>query len=309
MPQTGSIQLNPKELLISDMNPFFQKMEFPSGNNKKSSFPGSFLPIKGALNSGMAYVHLFCMKTVHRIGLIFLFLYPAGFSAQQGGDTSYEKAKHLAQEGRDQEARAVCRNLLKKNASDIPVMLLLGRLYSWDQHYDSARIVLQRALDKHPENELILKAIINNEIWAGNSDKALEYANRGIGQHPQSEAFLVLKAKALLAKKDYTAALRAVDSALSINPRDTEALRMQENLKKEMRLNLVGIHYEHDAFDRNYSPWNSLSLYYARKTNLGPLVATVNYANRFSIGGYEYLLDFYPRLNRKTFLYLNAGVS
>ncbi|MFI5150980.1 MAG: YaiO family outer membrane beta-barrel protein [Bacteroidia bacterium] len=241
--------------------------------------------------------------------LVILIGLPGQLPGQSDPDSGYKKAHRLAQQGHDGEARAVCYDLLKKNASDIEALLLLGRLYSWDHQYDSARIILQRAMMRQPENEKILKAVVNNEIWSGNPDKALEYSNRGINQHPQSDALLVLKAKAFAAKKEYAEALHASEAALHLNPHNTEALRLQENLKKEMRRNVVGLYTDYDKFDRNYSSWNFLSFYYMRKTAMGPVVATVNYANRFSVSGYQYTLDFYPRLNRKTFLYLSTSYS
>ncbi|NCB07710.1 MAG: YaiO family outer membrane beta-barrel protein [Bacteroidia bacterium] len=77
-------------------------------------------------------------------------------------------------------------------------------------------------------------------------------------------------------------------------------------MKNEVRL-IYTIDLFDEAFDRD--PWQIQAWSYERKTKAGPVIARVNYANRFEKTGFQLEADAYPRLNGNNYLYINYGFS
>jgi len=73
--------------------------------------------------------------------------------------------------------------------------------------------------------------------------------------------------------------------------------------------NRVEINYEYENFDRDFSPWHWVSLEYRRRFDWGTLLPRVNWARRFDDEAFQYEIDAYPKLTKKTYMYLNFGVA
>ena len=69
-----------------------------------------------------------------------------------------------------------------------------------------------------------------------------------------------------------------------------------------------GYVYFSDSVERTL-PWHLRSAELSAKTGRGTLVARVNQAERFGRSGLQVEADAYPRLTRRLYAYLNAGVS
>ncbi|MHB8839082.1 MAG: YaiO family outer membrane beta-barrel protein [Gemmatimonadaceae bacterium] len=63
------------------------------------------------------------------------------------------------------------------------------------------------------------------------------------------------------------------------------------------------------TFSGSTDPWRLASVSLSRRTKAGSVIARVNYANRFATDGVQVEADAYPRVGKKTYLYLNAGYS
>ncbi len=64
-----------------------------------------------------------------------------------------------------------------------------------------------------------------------------------------------------------------------------------------------------ESFDDDTDSWKELSVDYRRSTRFGSIIGRVNFAQRFDNEGSQFEVDAYPRLRRKTYAYLNVGVS
>ena len=54
-------------------------------------------------------------------------------------------------------------------------------------------------------------------------------------------------------------------------------------------------------------PWRLASVALSRPSSAGTFIVRLNYANRFATDGVPVEADAYPRVNDKSYLYLNAG--
>ncbi len=64
-----------------------------------------------------------------------------------------------------------------------------------------------------------------------------------------------------------------------------------------------------ESFDDDTDSWKELTLDYRRSTRYGSIIGRVNLAQRFDDEGSQFEIDAYPRLRKKTYAYLNVGVS
>ena len=253
--------------------------------------------------------------------IIFLFLFTMPFFLSFGQDSLFknkdtigiQRAIYWAKKGEHDKARQICQNILRKYPRHTETEILLGRLYSWNKQFDSARFLLKDVVNREPGNEEALNAIVNVELWSNQPDQALAYCNKALSLYPNSESLLMKKAKALNKKSDYREASKVVDEILRINPVNQEAIQFRDYLKKKISgnpdKNAIGVSYRYDHFNNTYTPWNFASLYFLHKGKEGNIFASINYANRFHANGIQYELNLYPRLSSSMRAFIGGAWS
>ncbi len=250
-------------------------------------------------------------KTFHLF--IFSFLLMNFIVLAQKEPTSEElflQARTYAFDKKDYvKARALCREALAKSPNYTDIEVFLGRLYTWDQMRDSARLVLTNALAKNPTNLEAHNALIDLEYWSGDFIKALSYANSALTINPVSEENLLKKAKILVDLQNYEEAYTTIDTLLHINRSNTEAFVYAERIKDLTRINTIGTNYDYDHFSKVFDPWHAVAISYSRKTAVGSVIGRINYANRFLTNGVQFEVDAYPRFANGFYSYINFGYS
>ena len=221
----------------------------------------------------------------------------------------YRQAVYWTKNGRHDLAKSI---LLKQNPRLTASSVLLGRLYSWDKQFDSARIFLKEALAVQPANEEAWLALIHNESWSGHPDQALVYCQDALSRYPYSEKLLIQRSKAYGKLGRYKEAHDAIEKALQVNPSNGKAIQLEKYLKAKMATapkNGVGVSYQYDHFNQTYTPWNYGSFYFFHKGRAGGVAAAVNYADRFQQSGVQYELNLYPRFTSSLRGWLGAAYS
>jgi YaiO family outer membrane protein len=249
----------------------------------------------------------------HHSALILLFLSISlapfiGFA--QSSDELFQKAREYAFKKNDYvSAREFCKEALVKSPNYSDISVFLGRLYTWDKMYDSARSVLYGVIKRNASNYDAYNAAIDMEYWSDNYEQALKVSEAAIKQYPKSEEFLLKRARVLGAMKDYSEAFSTLEALFAINNTYPDAILYAERLKEEVRINAVTLTYDYDSFDKTFDPWHAVSLAYARQTPFGSVIGRINYANRFLENGVQFEVDMYPRFAEGLYAYLNAGYS
>jgi YaiO family outer membrane protein len=244
---------------------------------------------------------------------IYLFLF-FGFNliAQNklSSDELFSKAKEAAFNKSNRElARQICKSILIQSPNYADVSIFLGRLYTWDSLYDSARVVFYEVIKREPSNSDAISATIDLEYWSGDSKAALEFCNLGVAKFPYSTDFLLKKAKVLDDLKDYDEAFSTLDKLFKINNSNSEAIIFAERLKEKVRKNSISLTYEYNKFDKTFDPWQLSSLSYSRLTPIGTTIFRMNLSRRFGENGTQFEVDMYPRFGNGIYSYLNFGYS
>jgi len=210
---------------------------------------------------------------------------------------NYQKAKELAFEA------------LKKSPGYADVDIFLGRIYSWDHQYDSARMHFTKVLNANP-NEDASVAYADLEYWNDNYRNSLDICDKALINFPNSEELLLRKAKNLKALKNFSEAAEITRQVLKTNSNNQQARALAVSIKEQLLKNKISISYENSSFDKQFDKaWNLASIAYSRQTKLGSVIARINYANRFSSNGLQAELDAYPHISNTFYGYLNFGYS
>ncbi|CAL65810.1 YaiO family outer membrane beta-barrel protein [Christiangramia forsetii] len=255
------------------------------------------------------------LKITFPLLLIFLTLFSSvSVNAQEEEFTTDElfvKARTAAfDEDNYPKAIELTLQALDKSSSYADVRIFLGRLYTWTDKVDSARVAFERVLEENPGHQDGSLAYANLEYWNDNSEKALKIVNNGIEKNPKAEDLLLLKAKILKDLEQYSEATNTLNKLLRINPKLPEARSLGESIRNVSARNQIGVDYEFVNFENRFDdPWHLASVDYSRSTKIGSIIGRLNYANRFASNGTQIVVDAYPSISDTFYAYLSGGIS
>ncbi|MDB5231632.1 MAG: repeat-containing protein, partial [Chitinophagaceae bacterium] len=234
--------------------------------------------------------------------------------SKQSAASSDELFKAARTAAFDQKNYALARELvlqvLEKSPDYSEARVFLGRIYTWSNIPDSARIAFQYILQKNPGYEDASVAYSEVESINKNYKQALVIVDSGITFHPNSEKLLLKKAHILQSLKEYKLANAALEQLLSINPGNTAARALQNTYKTELYDNRIGLGYTFTGLDKQFSqPWHLLNFDYGRVTKLGSITGRINYGNRFGLNAFQFEADAYPHISNTFYAYINLGFS
>jgi len=245
-------------------------------------------------------------------------LYTSVTFAQENlsSDSLFGLARKVAFEKKDYPlAIQFCRIALKKSPDYNDIRVFLGRVYTWTDKSDSARVEFLSVLKLNPEFEDVYVAITDLEYWNNNSSLALEYCILGLKYHPSSEELLLRKIKLFKSQKKYIEAYQIATALLQKDPTNTTIRALMLDINNVSSLQKASVGYDFTWFDSDYgdylhkSPWQIVNVEYGRYTPLGSIIGRVNYGTRFGNTALQAEIDAYPRICKGLYAYTNVGIS
>lgn len=245
--------------------------------------------------------------------IIFIVLSFTLLKAQEtaSSDEIFKNARDAAFEDKNYAmAKQLAFQALKISPAYADIEIFLGRVYAWNNQYDSARYHFSKVLNTDPVNEDASIAYADLEYWDEHYEKALDICNAALSSYPASQLLLIRKAKNLNALKKYNEASRIADDILKVDKGNKDAFALALAIKNERAVNKISIGYDHSSFDKQFNKdWNFVSFSYGRKTKLGTVIARMNYASRFGSDGVQGEVDAYPRISKTFYSYVSFGYS
>lgn len=244
--------------------------------------------------------------------LILTFLISLKFYSQEPvtADDLFLQARKIAFDDKDYvKSIKLAKEALEKSPDYTDISIFLGRLYTWKNDVDSARIVFQDLEKKRIQQEDFYIAYGSLEFWNNNEEKALAIVARGLDYHSKSEDLWLVKAK-IYSTNDPAKAEEAILYVLELNPKNAEARAMYNRIKELNSKNAVNVVYNLTHFDKQFDEdWHILGISYKRVTKYGSVILRGNYANKFGTDGKQIDLEAYPRISKTFYLYIGAGYS
>jgi YaiO family outer membrane protein len=236
-------------------------------------------------------------------------------TAASDPDGMFFKARELAFEGKYEEAREICKQILEVYPHYHDVKILKARTYSWEAQFVRSNDLLREVLQEEPGNREALLALIDLQIWYEDYTEAIKFLDIALASDPNNTHLLYRKALALKETGDDLAAVVLLNQILDLDPTYTDAKDLLDTIETSRLLNHFGLGYRGTYFlqsNTNAKPWH---LYYAelgrRTRRLGPTILRANYAHRpdIDITSLQIEAEAYPTVRPGTYLFLNFGYS
>ena len=255
-----------------------------------------------------------------KVGLVLLIVFfvyskeQVWAQASSAGDTTsltslLVKARQFAYNNGKANARTICRQILLRDSTYFDAAVLMGRTYTWDAKYDSARIVLNKVIGLSAGYYDAVDALIDVELFSDNYLKAIEYADIGLSYHPNDDTFLYKKAKAINYSGDSRKAITLLNQVLAKDPSNKPAVDLLLSIQKGQMINKLTLNYWIYTYS-DIDPWSFASAAIGRKTSaFGSVILRYNYARRFGNDGHQFEIDAYPTIAKGVYMYFNVGIS
>lgn len=206
------------------------------------------------------------------------------------------------------KAIALSKKALEISPKYTDIRVFLGRLYTWTDRPDSARVFLHAVLAENPTHEEALQASFDVEYWNDRFSKALEFAERGAKAYPNGENFAIDVAKTQRALGTPSDALSGIEAFISKNSSSQAIEALRTSLKNELSVYKLGVSYAFNYFDKRFSqPWHLTGLSFGKQYPWGSVNMGLNYAHRFGKGANELELESYPSIAKGFYAYIGAA--
>jgi len=241
-------------------------------------------------------------------------------------DSSYEKAYQLAYDGKTGLAYEILDDLVKENPTNLKAKSLYASANSWYGNYKKARNEFNKILSKDKNNRNTWIASVKNELYAKKYAVALGLANKGLIYIKEDQELERLKKLAIDGVNSIEYEEKGwhnVESEVSIGSKkkaskvknkakDSVAIAetvSESPLNIEKEKNRIAINNSFTVFNERYDPITFSGISYMKKLKIGSIIPKINYSNRAGKNGIQYAVDFYPKITKGLYAYLNYGYS
>ncbi len=216
-----------------------------------------------------------------------------------------------AYSGRYEEALEIFHKMSRAYPGNTDVLLFRSRVESWKKNYPAAVSGYQEVLTLSPGNREALIGLAEVASWQGDYPTAVSLYSQLKEQHPEDPDLHFRLARVYLWDGNYARARKLFGQALRLSP---------DNKDYERALKTASPRWQ-DRFEirfegQNESWSDGRSAYLDERlafqiplTRAGPLVLKIGRAERFGEKETYFDLEFYPRLWKRAYAYLDAAVS
>jgi YaiO family outer membrane protein len=281
-----------------------------------------------------------------RIFLLLALILTLWTSAAGGQDDYRERAAAAVRSGDQESAIRLCLEGLRQNHSDYELNFLLGRAYAFSGRYQEAIRVFDDLALAHPENTDVLLFRARVKAWSHSYEEAEAGYQEVLRLDPGNSEAPVGLAEISSWRGDYAAALALYGKVQEKEPDNADIyfrigrvylwqgsrVQAEENFKTALRLDPQNKEYERALQKTKPRLQEKFELRYEYQTDnfsdgrsryldqniafqmspfkgTGPLVLKVNHADRADGDDLRYGFEFYPRLWKKAYGYLDAAYS
>ncbi|PZD79469.1 YaiO family outer membrane beta-barrel protein [Mesonia sp. K7] len=192
---------------------------------------------------------------------------------------------------------------------------LLGRTHQSLKQTDSARYYYKYVIDRNTAYQASFTYLANLEIAEENYEEAHLVLDKAIETHPEEKDFQYKKYALYQIESNYEQAYEYGKELSQRNPQDQDLTQELIWIESKFKTDRIGLNYSLTLIDReNVGPWHLPSIQYIRERSWGSLIGRVSYANRFFDGasiidGFQYELESYVFMGKEKKNYSYGQVS
>jgi YaiO family outer membrane protein len=175
-------------------------------------------------------------------------------------ETQYLKMRDLAQSGKYLQAKQEGLKLLAQKPDYYDVSVMMGRIYMWEQKYDSAGVVINDVLQKMPANTDAVEAKYDLAFFTGKMADVVAMGDTLIAQNPSRIDMMEKYALANQALGNRDKAVEVAKNILAVDPENKVALSIlhpQNQHETPLNIKRTEVYgtYAFDSFEKPYSRW------------------------------------------------------
>lgn len=229
---------------------------------------------------------------------------------QTNNDSLFSAAIGQAHNKNYSEALTNCRLVLSTDPGRTDVITFMANVYAWQGKYSEALETVSKTLAVKPADKEANAVWLNILLW--NQDyTGLLTASEAAQHNGYSDPYDLL-VKRILAHKgleEYPEALVLIRAPENSSYRDTELIvSLYNEILMLSKTKSLAVFYALDFFTE-YRPQHLAFVEFSMKIKKHTLVFRSNYAHRFQLDGLQLESDFYARLRKNMYLYLNYGYA
>lgn len=203
-----------------------------------------------------------------------------------------------------------------KRLSQEELDLLQARTMMVKKNYEQAKQIYSMLLMKNEKNTDARIGLADYYLEKNRDYSALHLIRNGLVNQPNNVKLIIKEGEVQKIFRRYGLAAKAYKKALLIEPQNRDAQAHLDEIKEISPRYTYGINELGLSSDNTYVThlpknkiWDYSTAYYARETDIGVLLAKVNYASRFGVNAPQYEVDFSAQLNRNFHADLVAAYS
>jgi YaiO family outer membrane protein len=139
--------------------------------------------------------------------------------------------------------------------------------------------------------------------------EAEELAKRGLASNPGDVNLLMLLARAQRNENHDKDAAHTLDTLLSVEPSNPDALQMRRRMIYQARKFEAAYSVSTDVFSDVFDPQVEQIAQFRGPTPIGSYIASFSHANRFALNSNELSLEVFPHIRKGTYADISFGGS
>jgi YaiO family outer membrane protein len=221
-------------------------------------------------------------------------------------------SRALAFSGRWNEALHTLNDLALAHPENMDVLLFRARVESWKKDYAAAEKGYNEVLRLSPDNNEALTGLAEIASWQGDYDGAIALYGQMRDRDPENSEVHFRLGRVYLWEGNYAQAEVHFREAHRLAPQNAEYRRALEKAKPRL-LEKFELRYEHqtDRFSDARGRYLDQNLAFQMNIskNTGPLVLKFNHTNRCGRNDNRLGSEFYPRLWKRSYGYMDLAFS
>lgn len=214
--------------------------------------------------------------------------------------------------GRRDDALRVLNDLALAHPENTDILLFRARVESWKKNYGAAEKGYSEVLSLNPGNSEALTGLAEIASWQGDYGRAIVLYSRVIDQAPENADVHFRLGRVYLWAGKFAPAEARFREALRLAPDNDEYRRAIRKAKPRLTEKFE-LRYERqtDSYSDGRGRYldQNLALQMNISKNTGPLMLRYNHTHRIGRSDDRYGLEFYPRLWKRSYGYLDLAFS
>ncbi len=242
-------------------------------------------------------------KHFYPILIAFLFICVSGYDQGIAQDLSVEnilkQARRLSEQGNLDSARQMIDKGLQKFPENYELNMQMIRIFGWSGDYTLALNHLEELNQSFPVNQEIHSLKTDLYYWAERHDSLLYWCNNYLVRYGINPDVLFKKAIAQYKLGEDEKSLLTINDLIKNFPEYDRIEELKNTIKHESLSNNLYMEYFHSLFNNRQDSWHTGRLGYARDYKKGTVTAAVSTGKMYDKIYQQVDVEWYQQFNNK----------